>query len=126
MTTVTPGEPAPGTAAHAALITYERHTGVQTAMAWLAYSHLPPHLQDLSRPLYNAGWTLLDRISNDSAELTTAMSKLVTVKDWFVRAGIRSDEGVPGPVPRPATVVDPPISTVDLPPFGPNEDRTQA
>lgn len=102
--------PALGSAEHAAMITEGRHPGVVTALAWLAFSHLPVPLQDLSRPVYQTAVELIVRIPNDSAELTTALNTLVEAKDWFVRAGIRSDQGKPGPVPRPATVVDPPVS----------------
>jgi len=125
--------PAYGTADHARMITFGRDPGVQTAMAWLAFSHLPEKLQSLSRPTYEVAADLLRRIPNDSAELTTALNRLVEAKDWFMRAGIRSDQGMPGPVPRPATVVDPPAvpqvrTTRDLPTFGarPIQDRPQA
>jgi hypothetical protein len=104
------GSPIYGTADHARMVTFDRHPGVQTAMAWLAFSHLPAPLQGLSRPLYEAACELLRRIPNDSVELTTALNTLVETKDWMVRAGIRSDQGVPGPVPRPAEVVDPPAT----------------
>lgn len=110
-----------GTAAHAAQVTEGRHPGVQTALAWLAYSHLPEKLQRLSEPIYQAAVDLTIRIPNDSAELTSALNRLVEAKDWFVRAGIRSDEGKPGPVPRPATVVDrpvPPTSFATVDPMG--------
>lgn len=100
-----------GSAEHAAKITAGRHPGVQTALAWLAFTHLPVTLQRLSRPIYAAACDLLARIASDSAELVTALNRLVEAKDWMVRAGIRSDEGKPGPVPRPATVVDPPTAT---------------
>jgi hypothetical protein len=96
-----------GTPEHAAAITKGRHPGVVTALAWLAFSHLPKRLQDFSRPLYQTAVELIIEIK-DSAELTTALNTLVEVKDWAVRAGIRSDQGVPGPVPRPAEVIDPP------------------
>jgi hypothetical protein len=109
-----------------AKLTEGRHPGVQTAMAWLAFSHLPTGLQTLSRPLYQAAIDLLERIPVDSAELTTALNTLVEAKDWTVRAGIRSDTGRPGPVPRPAVVVAPPaVTTVDLPTF-PIQDGPQA
>jgi len=108
MTLSSPGQPVIGTADHARLVTHGRHSGVFTAMAWLAFNHLPGPLQDLSRPLYVAAMDLLIRIPDDSAELTSALNRLVEAKDWFVRAGIRSDQGQPGPVPRPAIVVDPP------------------
>ena len=97
-----------GTAEYSAQVTHGRHPDVVTAMAWLAYSHLPPELQRYAQPIYRGAVDLLDRIPNDSAELTTALNTLVEVKDWIMRAGIRSDQGKPGPVPRPATVVDPP------------------
>lgn len=103
-----------GTADHAAQVTEGRHPGVKTALAWLAYSHLPEKLQGLSEPTYQAAVDLLNRIPNDSAELTSALNKLVEAKDWFVRAGIRSDEGKPGPVVRPAAVVDPPVPPTDF------------
>jgi len=98
-----------GTAKHAATVTEGRHQGVQTAMAWLAFSHLPDDLRSLSEPIYVAGWELIRRIPTDTAELTIALNKLVEAKDWMVRAGIRSDHGRPGPVPRPQAVVDPPV-----------------
>jgi len=97
-----------GTAEHAARLTEGRHPGVVTAMAWLAFSHLPEPLRAFSRPLYQTGAELVTTIRSDSAELTTALNKLVEAKDWAVRAGIRDQQGKPGPVPRPATVVDPP------------------
>lgn len=96
-----------GSPEHAAAVTQGRHPGVVTALAWLAFSHLPPRLQEFSRPFYQTAVELIIECK-DSAELTTALNTLVEAKDWAVRAGIRSDQGVPGPVPRPAEVVDPP------------------
>lgn len=122
--------PTYGTPEHAALITKDRHPGVKTAMAWLCFSHLPADLVSLSRPLYEAALQELARIPDDSAELTSALNRLVEAKDWFVRAGIHSDQGKPGPVPRPATVVDPPVPPTDfamVDPMGdPFQDRPQA
>jgi hypothetical protein len=114
-----------GTPEHAALITRDRHPGVQTAMAWLCDSHLPPTLKTLSRPTYTAAVELLERVPNDSAELTSALNRLVEAKDWFVRAGIHSDLGKPGPVPRPATVVDPPVPPTDFAVVDPMGDPFQ-
>jgi hypothetical protein len=98
-----------GTAEHAARLTEGRHPGVVTAMAWLAFSHLPEQLQQYARPFYQSGAELVTTIRTDSAELTTGLNKLVEGKDWSVRAGIRDTQGKPGPAPRPATVVDPPV-----------------
>jgi len=98
-----------GSPDHARLITYGRHPGVQDAMQWLAYTHLPVQLQRFSEPLYVAGQFLLAQVPTDSDELTTALNTLVTAKDHAMRAGIRSDFGRPGSVPRPQEVVDPPL-----------------
>lgn len=96
-----------GTPAHAAALTLGRHDGVRTALAWLAFSHLPPELQGFSEPLYVAAMNSIATIA-DSAELTNALNRLVEAKDWMMRAGIRAQQGRPGPVPRPVEVVDPP------------------
>jgi hypothetical protein len=98
-----------GTAEHAATISQGRHPGVQTALAWLAFAHLPEALQDYSRPFYQTAVELVTVVKTDSAELTTALNSLVEAKDWAVRAGVRAAQGKPGPVPRPATIVDPPL-----------------
>lgn len=105
--------PRPGTADHAALVTHDRHPGIQTALAWLAFSHLPEELQSVGEPLYGAAVELIERIPTDSAELTNALNTLVEAKDWFVRATIRNDHGRPGPIARPTEVVDPPEDLVE-------------
>lgn len=97
-----------GTAEHAARVTAGRHPGVVHAMAWLAFSHLPANLQAYSRPFYEAGLGLLSVVPTDSAELTTALNKLKEGKDEAVRAGVLAETGRPGPVARPASIVDPP------------------
>lgn len=98
-----------GTGEHAARLTAGRHPGVVHAMAWLAFSHLPVTLQDAARPFYQTGAELITVIRTDSAELTTALNKLVEAKDAAVRSKILFDQGRPGPAARPATVVDPPL-----------------
>lgn len=98
-----------GTPEHAAAITNGRHPGVVTALAWLAFSHLPQALQNYSRPFYQTAVELIIEVKTDSAELTTALNTLVEAKDWAVRAGVRAAQGRPGPVPRPAEIVDPPV-----------------
>lgn len=98
-----------GTREHAEAITDGRHPGVQAALQWLAFSHLPEPLQRFSRPFYQTAVELVIEIRTDSPELTTALNSLVEAKDWAVRAGIRHQHGRPGPVSRPATVVNPPL-----------------
>jgi hypothetical protein len=97
-----------GTREHAEALTQGRHPGVCSALQWLAYSHLPQPLRRYSAPFYDAAVEMVVECRTDSAELTTALNKLVEAKDWAVRAGIRHDHGRPGPVARPQTVVNPP------------------
>lgn len=121
-----------GTREHAAASTEGRHPGVVTALAWLTYSHLPEELRSYSEPFYSAALDLIRSIGEDSAELTTALNRLVEAKDWAVRAGIRARIGQPGPHPRPQTVVDRPefrgpVDNRIGPNFGrPIQDRPQA
>jgi hypothetical protein len=97
-----------GTPDHAWHVTKGRHQGVQAALQWLVFSHLPEPLQCYSQPFYTAAVELVRTILTDSAELTTALNKLIEAKDSAVRAGIRDSTGRPGPVARPAAVVSPP------------------
>ncbi len=98
-----------GTREHAESVTEGRHPGVRDALQWLTYSHLPPALRRFSAPFYDAAMELVTEVSTDSPELTTALNKLIEAKDSAVRAGIKSDTGRAGSVPRPQTVVDPPL-----------------
>ena len=97
-----------GTREHAEKVTDGRHPGVQSALQWLTFSHLPEELRVFSRPFYVAAVDMIGEIQTDSAELTTALNKLIEAKDSAVRAGIRDKHGRPGSVPRPDTVVNPP------------------
>lgn len=103
-----------GTPQHAARVTQGRHPGTQSALAWLCFSHLPENLQRFSQPFYEAAMDVIQEIT-DSAELTTALNKLIEAKDSAMRAGIRSDTGRAGPVPRPQMIVDPPVQRLGLP-----------
>lgn len=98
-----------GSPGHAASVAQGRHVGTHSALQWLTFSHLPPFLRQFSAPFYRAAVELVEKIPVDSPELTTALNKLVEAKDSAVRAGIRAETGRAGPVPRPATVTDPPL-----------------
>lgn len=100
-----------GTREHAEALTAGRHPRVDDALQWLTYSHLPPALQRYSAPFYAAAVDLINKISTDSPELTTALNGLISAKDSAVRAGIKHDTGRAGSVPRPTTVVNPPLFT---------------
>lgn len=98
----------PGTREHADDLAHDRFPAVRDALQWLTFAHLPPALQDYSRPFYTAAAELIDLV-DDSPELTHALNGLLTAKDWAVRAGIRTDTGRTGSVPRPQNVVVPPL-----------------
>lgn len=100
-----------GTREHAAHATEGRHPAVQDALQWLGFSHLPEALQRYSRPFYVAALDAIQDIRTDSPELTTALNRIIEAKDSAVRAGIKHDTGRAGSVPRPPTVVDPPLFT---------------
>lgn len=98
--------PALGTPGHAQQTTQGRHPATADALQWLATSHLPEGLRARSQVFYVAACELI--LTNvDSPELTKALNALTEAKDWAVRAGIRTDTGRAGSVPRPQTVVDP-------------------
>lgn len=105
----TPPDPSTvlGTREHADHLTRGRSPAVRDALQWLTFAHLPGALQNYSRPFYQTAVELITGI-RDSAELTHALNGLINSKDWAVRAGIRSDTGRAGSVPRPSTVVLPP------------------
>jgi hypothetical protein len=100
-----------GSAEHAAELTRGRHPGVQSALQWLTYRHLPETLTEYSRPFYRAAILLLIAIPTDSPELTTALNKLIEAKDSAVRAGIKHATGRAGSIPRPQVIADPPITS---------------
>ncbi len=53
-------------------------------MQFFAWQHLPPHLQDVSRPFGELAESLL--ALPDNQERTTALRKLLEAKDCAVRA----------------------------------------
>lgn len=96
-----------GTREHAQVITTGRHQTVRDALQWLTFSHLPEALQNYARPFYVAAVEVINSIK-DVPELNHTLKTLTDAKDWAVRAGIRSDTGRAGSVPRPQEVVNPP------------------
>jgi hypothetical protein len=62
----------------------DRHPAVQAVLQFFAYSHLPPHLQDASKPFCELAEKIADGPQN--AEATVALRKLLESKDAAVRA----------------------------------------
>jgi hypothetical protein len=56
-------------------------------LRFFAYDHLPPHLQEISRPFCDLAHQVWDQ-SNDKREATVAIRKLLEAKDAAVRAAL--------------------------------------
>lgn len=106
--TISEAGPVFGSPEHATVIAEGRHPGVRDALQWLTYTHLPTALQRFSALFYTLAADLVNTVTTDSPELTTALNKIIEAKDSAVRAGIRHDTGKAGSVPRPQAVVNPP------------------
>lgn len=56
-------------------------------LKWFEYSHLPQHLQDVSKPFGDLANTLCERL-DVGPERTVALRKLLEAKDAAVRAAL--------------------------------------
>lgn len=64
-----------------------RHPGTVALLRYFVYAHLPENLRVVSGPFAQLAVKLVDKLP-DSAELTTALRKLVEAKDCAVRARV--------------------------------------
>lgn len=60
-------------------------------LRWFAFAHLPPHLQEVSRPCAELANTI-DLMLPESPEKTAGLRKLLEAKDCFVRAKLETNE----------------------------------
>lgn len=56
-------------------------------MKYFAYTHLPPKLQEISKPIADVAF-ILDQSLENGAEKSAGLRKLLEAKDCFVRAAI--------------------------------------
>lgn len=56
-------------------------------MKWFAYSHLPPHLAEVSKPFHDLAQSLCS-VVEPGPERTVALRKLLEAKDAAVRAAL--------------------------------------
>lgn len=68
----------------------ERHPAVTSLLEFFTWEHLPPHLQEVSRPAAQLAYQMANAMP-DSPELTVGLRKLLEAKDAFVRARIQQD-----------------------------------
>lgn len=63
------------------------HPATEHIMQFFAFRHLPPHLQDVSKPFHLLAATMIEQCP-ESPELTAGLRKLLEAKDCFVRAAL--------------------------------------
>jgi hypothetical protein len=61
-----------------------RHPAIAGVLQFFAFAHLPPHLQEVSKPFCELAEKIADGPNN--AEATVALRKLLEAKDAAVRA----------------------------------------
>jgi hypothetical protein len=71
------------------------HPSTQSILRFFEYGHLPPHLQEISKPFCDLAHDMAGRF--DGAELTTGLRKLLEAKDCMVRAALPTPDGWPSP-----------------------------
>lgn len=59
----------------------------QRLLKFFAYDHLPPHLQEVSKPICDLAYRMSTHLPPGS-EVTAGMRKLLEAKDCFVRAAL--------------------------------------
>ncbi len=67
------------------------HPAVTHVLRFFDYAHLPPHLQDVSRPFAELAGQVANR-APDNQETTIALRKLLESKDAAVRAVLPAKE----------------------------------
>lgn len=64
-----------------------RHFSTQHFATLFEYAHLPPHLQEISRPFTELAVQMVDALP-DGPELSAGLRKLIEAKDCMVRAAV--------------------------------------
>lgn len=64
-----------------------RHPSTVQIARHFEYEHLPPRLQEISKPCHDLAEQLIGALP-DGPELTAGLRKLVEAKDCFVRAAV--------------------------------------
>lgn len=70
-----------------------RHPGLVSLVRYFDHAHLPPHLAAVSAPFGDLVVKVVTQLP-DSAELTTAVRKLLEAKDCAVRAAVDAQRGL--------------------------------
>lgn len=68
-----------------------RHPGTTHLIGYFTWGHLPPRLQEFSRPCADLAEGMA-RSLPDGPELTAGLRKLLEAKDCFIRAALNAQE----------------------------------
>ena len=74
------------------------HPSTAAILEFFEYNHLPPHLQEVSKPFHELAHNMAPMDTRHGAELTAGLRKLLESKDCMVRAalGIGSEDNASG------------------------------
>jgi hypothetical protein len=64
--------------------------GLDNLLSYFEFSHLPPHLQSVSKEFHTIAHLMVNRLT-DSDEFRTGLRKLLEAKDCMVRAAMLND-----------------------------------
>ena len=64
------------------------HSATEAILKFFEYSHLPPHLQEISKSFHDLAHHFAKMETEHGAELTAGLRKLLEAKDCIVRAGL--------------------------------------
>lgn len=62
------------------------HPSTEAILKYFEFAHLPPHLQEVSRPFHELARSCASKL--DGPELTAGLRKLLEAKDCMVRASL--------------------------------------
>lgn len=62
------------------------HPSTEAILRYFEYGHLPPKLQEVSKPFHGIAWDMAARLQGN--ELTAGLRKLLEAKDCMVRAAL--------------------------------------
>jgi hypothetical protein len=83
----------------------QHHPAVASLLKFFAYEHIPPHLQQVSKPIGDLAHQCAEAF--EGPELAAGLRKLLEAKDCMVRAALESAvRPGPAPVNNPATPPD--------------------
>jgi hypothetical protein len=75
------------------------HPATAQVFRHFAYTHLPPHLQAVSKPCHDLAAAMIALLP-ENPEVTVGLRKLLEATDCFVRAAVASAPETPAPEER--------------------------